>query len=89
MVFRGTLRGDISPILNPLVAEGAMKGFSTNLYEKLVPDQTIVTVLADSLREAEEACRRVAQALEPLGQYIAVQAEIRVQGRHHEPEGPL
>ena len=89
MTFRGSLRGDISAILNPLVVSGEIKGFSTNLYEKPVPDQTMVTVLVDSQREAEEACRRVAQALAPLGQHIAVQAEIRAQGRRHEPEGPL
>ncbi len=89
MTFRGSLRGDISAILNPLVADGTLKGFSTNLYEKPVPDQTIVTVLVDSQREAEEVCRRVSEALKPLGQPIAVHAEIRVRRGRQEPEGPM
>ena len=86
---RGSLRGDINAILNPLVADGTIKGFSTNLYERPAPDRTIVTVLADGQREAEEACRRVTQVLEPLGQHVAVQAEIRVRRGRQEPEGPM
>jgi hypothetical protein len=89
MTFRGSLRGDINAILNPLVAAGTIKGFSTNLYDKPAPDQTVVTVLVDSQEEAEEVRRRVSQALEPLGQHIVVQAEIRVRRGHQEPEGPL
>ncbi len=89
MTFRGSLRGDINAILNPLVVSGEIKGFSTNLYDKPAPDQTVVTVLVDGEREAEEACRRVTQALQPLGQHIAVRTEIRAQRRRQEPEGPL
>src|SRR3712207_1023579 len=89
MTFRGSLRGDISAILNPLVVVGEIKGFSTNLYERPVPDQTVVTVLVDSQKEAEEACRRVSQALQLLGQHIAVQAEIRVRRGRQNAEGPL
>ena len=89
MTFRGSLRGDISAILNPLVADGTIKGFSTNLYEKPVPEQTVVTVLADSQEEAEEVCRRVSEALKPLGQHITVQAEIRIRRGRQEPEGPM
>jgi hypothetical protein len=70
MTFRGSLRGDINAILNPLVADGTIKGFSTNLYEKPAPEQTIVRVLADSREEAEEVCRRVSEALKPLSQHI-------------------
>jgi hypothetical protein len=88
MTFRGSLRGDINAILNPLVADGTIKGFSTNLYEKPAPEQTVVTVLVDS-QEAEDVCRRVSQALEPLGQHIVVRAEIRVRRGRQEPEGPL
>ena len=88
MTFRGSLRGDINAILNPLVADGAIKGFSTNLYEKPAPEQTVVTVLVDS-QEAEEVRRRVSQALKPLGQHIVVQAEIRVRRGRQEPEGPM
>ena len=89
MTFRGSLRGDINAILNPLVADGTIKGFSTNLYEKPVPEQTIVTVLADSQREGEEVCRRVSEALTPLGQHIVMQAEIRPGRGRQQPEGPL
>ncbi len=89
MTLRGSLRGDINAILNPLVADGTIKGFSTNLYEKPAPDQTVVTVLADSQREAEEACRKVSQALERLGQHVAVQAEVRTQRGRQGSEGPL
>ncbi len=88
MIFRGSLRGDINAILNPLVGDGTIKGFSTNLYEKPAPEQTVVTVLVDS-QEAEDVRRRVSQALEPLGQYIVVRAEIRVRRGRQEPEGPL
>ncbi len=63
MTSKGSLRGDINAILNPLVAAGTIKGFSTNLYEKP--------------QEAEEVCRRVSQVLAPLGQHIVVQAEVR------------
>ena len=89
MTFRGSLRGDINAILNPLVADGTIKGFSTNLYEKPIPDQTVVTVLVDSQEEAEEVCRRVSKALKPLGQHIIVQAEVRVRRGRQNPEGPL
>ncbi len=89
MTFRGSLRGDINAILNPLVGDGTIKGFSTNLYDKPAPEQTVVTVLVDSQEEAEEVRRRVSQALEPLGQHIIVQAEIRVRRGRQEPEGPL
>jgi hypothetical protein len=89
MTVRGSLRGDISAILNPLVADGTIKGFSINLYDKPVPEQTVVTVLVDRQREAEEVCRGVSEALKPLGQHITVQAEIRVRRGHQEPEGPL
>jgi hypothetical protein len=89
MTFRGSLRRDISAILNPLVVNGEIKGFSTNLYEKPVPDQTVVRVLVDSQREAAEVCQRVSQALKSLGQPVIVQAEIRVRRGRQEPEGPL
>ena len=88
MTFRGSLRGDINAILNPLVADGTIKGFSTNLYEKPAPEQTVVTVLVDS-QEAEEVCRRVSEALKPLGQHIVVQTEIRSRRGRQESEGPL
>ena len=88
MTFRGSLRGDINAILNPLVADGTIKGFSTNLYEKPAPEQTVVTVLVDS-QGAEDVCRRVSLALEPLGQHIVVRAEVRVRRGRQEPEGPL
>ncbi len=89
MTSKGSLRGDINAILNPLVADGTIKGFSTNLYKRPAPEQTVVTVLVDSQEEAEEVCRRVSQALEPLGQHIVVRAEIRVRRGRQEPEGPL
>lgn len=89
MVYRPGLRGDINAILNPLVASGELKGFSTNLYDKPLPEQVIVTVVAGSEKEAEEVRLKVSQALEPLGQEITVQAEIRGQRARQEPEGPL
>ena len=89
MPARRKLHGDINAILNPLVADGTIKGFSTNLYERPAPEQTVVTVLVDGQDKAEEVCRRVSQALEPLGQHIVVRAEIRVQRGRQEPEGPM
>ena len=89
VTFRGSLRGAINAILNPLVADGTIKGFSTNLYDKPAPDQSVVTVLVDGQQEAEEVRRRVSETLKPLGQHIVVQAEIRVRRGRQEPEGPL
>ncbi len=89
MTFRGSLRGDINAILNPLVADGTIKGFSTNLYEKPLPEEPVVTVLVERHKEAEQICRQVSQMLAPLGQHIVVRAEIRVRRGRQEPEGPL
>ncbi len=89
MTSKGSLRGDINAILNPLVADGTIKGFSTNLYEKPLPEQPVVTVLVERHNEAEEVCRRVSQVLAPLGQHIAVQAEVRGRRGRQAPEDQL
>ncbi len=83
------MRGDINAILNPLVADGTIKGFSTNLYEKPLPEQPVVTVLVESHNEAEEVCRQISQVLAPFGQHIAVQAEVRGQRGRQAPEDQL
>ncbi len=89
MTFRRTFRGDIAQILNPLVVDGTIKGFSTNLYEKPLPEQVIVTVVAGSTKEAEEVQPKVSQALASLGQHILVKVDLREELRGQEPEGGL
>ncbi len=89
MPSMGSLRGNINAILNPLVGSGEIKGFSTNLYEKPAPEQSVVTVLVESQRDAEVVSRRVSQALEPLGQHITVRVEVRSQRGRQDPEGRM
>ena len=72
----GSLRGNISAILNPMVREGYIKGFSTNLYEARWPETVIVRVIAQSESETESIRRRVLEALEPLGEDITVMVDL-------------
>ncbi len=76
MVYPRSLRGDINAILNRLVSDGAIKGFSTNLFEKPVPEQPLATIAVHRREDAEVAYRKVTQALEPLSQHIIVSVDL-------------
>ncbi len=67
-----TLRGDICVLLNPMVRNGVIRGFSTNLSDSPPPRDLIVTVKAACQGGVDDAFRIVTQALAPLGQPIIV-----------------
>jgi hypothetical protein len=71
MAVPKTLRGDICAILNPMVGNGTIGGFSTNLSEK----ELVVTVKALSQAGDDDAFRMVTQALAPLGRPIVVHVD--------------
>jgi hypothetical protein len=67
-----TLRGDICALLNPMVRDGAITSFRTNLSDKPLPRELVVTVRAIGQGGADDAFRIVTQALAPLAQAIIV-----------------
>ncbi len=72
----GSLRGNINAILNPMVREGYIKGFSTNLYGARPPEQVIVRVIARAESETGSIRRRVLEALEPFSENITVMVDL-------------
>ena len=67
-----TLRGDICALLNPMVSNGVIRGFSTNLSENPSPRDLVVTVRAVCQDRADDAFCIVTQALKSLGPPIIV-----------------
>ncbi len=69
MTGRPSKRGDVIQILNRLLEEGRIAGFSTNLFEKPSPQQPVVAVLTGwgtIPRRLSRRCTRLWQQLAPL-----------------------
>ena len=61
-----TLRGDINAILNTMVRDGAIAGFSTNFFSKPSPEQTVIRIFpkeGDDLIQVERAVRQALAGL--------------------------
>lgn len=71
-----TLRGDIAEILNPLVRDGLIAGFRTNLYERQQQDEVVVMVTALEADDLDGAWHRVRQALDALSGDIVIHVDL-------------
>ncbi len=76
MPARRSLRGDIAEILNPMVREGQIAGFRTNLQGRAERDDVVVIVTvpeADSLDTTQKA---VSEALSALPISVMIQVDL-------------
>ncbi len=62
-----TLRGNINAILNPMVRDGAIAGFSTNFFSKPSPEQTVIRIFPKEGDDPSLVERGVREALAGLG----------------------
>ena len=76
MVFPKTLRGDIAQILNPMVRNGLITGFRTNLYDQEPVDEVVVTVTALAADATDGTWHRVKQALDALPVDVVVRVDL-------------
>ncbi len=74
------LRGDIAEALNPMVRDGTITGFSTNLYFEVPPDEIVVRVVAPCPTLLAEVRGKVETALRAVSAGIVVSVMP--------PEGP-
>ncbi len=75
MTGRPTQRGDVIQILNRLLEEGRIAGFSTNLFEKPLPRQPAVTVFNRMGDDPKAVEQTVLQALAAVGASVDVQVD--------------
>lgn len=60
------MRGQLNLIMNQLVREGVINGFRTNLGDREMQDEVVVTVTSPGADTADETWHKVHQALETL-----------------------
>ncbi len=75
MTGRPTQRGDVIQILNRLLEEGQIAGFSTNLFEKPPPQQPAVTVFTRMGDDPKAVEQTVLQALAAVGASVDVRVD--------------
>ncbi len=75
MTGRPTQRGDVIQILNRLLDEGRIAGFSTNLFEKPPPQKSVVTVFTRMGDDPKAVEQTVRQALAAVGASVDVQVD--------------
>ncbi len=75
MVGTRSKRGDVIQVLNRLLDEGRIAGFSTNLFEKPPPQQPAVTVFNRMGDDPKAVEQTVLQALAAVGTSVDVQAD--------------
>ena len=76
MVFPKRLRGDIAQILNPMVRNGLITGFRTNLYDQEPGDEVVVTVTAPETDAIDGTWHRVRQALDALPVDVVIRVDL-------------
>ncbi len=76
MTSKGSLRGDINAILNPMVRDGLITGFRTNLHGKGPDDELVVSVTAPKAEEIDGTWDRVRQALETLPVDVVIRVDL-------------
>ena len=68
--------GSINAILNPMVREGLITGFRTNLQGRETDDEIVVTVTAPKADEIDGTWDRVRQALETLPVDVVIRVDL-------------
>ncbi len=76
MLARRKLHGDINAILNPLVRDGLITGFQTNLQDREPEDEIVVTVTAPKADEIDGTWDRVRQAVETLPVDVMIRVDL-------------
>jgi hypothetical protein len=76
MVYPRSLRGDISVILNPMVRDGLIAGFRTNLYDRKPPEEVMVTVTAPEPDDLDGIWHQVKQALDLLPFDVVIRVDL-------------
>jgi hypothetical protein len=76
MVYPRSLRGDISVILNPMVRDGLIAGFRTNLYEGKPPEEVVITVTAPGPDDLDGIWHQVKRALDRLPVDVVVRVDV-------------
>ncbi len=76
MPARRKLHGDINAILNPLVREGLITGFRTNLQDREPEDELVVSVTAPKADEIDGTWDRIKQALETLPVDVVIRVDL-------------
>ncbi len=76
MPHRRKLHGSINAILNPMVRDGLITGFRTNLQDRERDDEIVVTVTAPNADEIDGTWDRVRQALETLPVDVVIRVDL-------------
>jgi hypothetical protein len=76
MAARGKLQGDINALLNPMVRDGLITGFRTNLQGRGPDDELVVSVTASKADEIDGTWDRVRQALEMLPVDVMIRVDL-------------
>ncbi len=76
MAARRKLRGDINAILNPMVRDGLITGFRTNLQDRAPDDEIVVSVTAPRADEIDGTWDQVKEALEPLPVDVVIRVDL-------------
>ena len=76
MPARKKLHGDINAILNPMVRDGLITGFRTNLQGREPEDELVVSVTAPKAEEIDGTWDRVRQALETLPIDVVIRVDL-------------
>jgi hypothetical protein len=72
VAFPRTLRGNINAILNPMIRDGAIAGFSTNLSSKPPSGQPVIRIFPKEGDDPARVEREVREALAGLGASLDV-----------------
>ena len=76
MAARGKLQGDINAILTPIVRDGLITGFRTNLQGRGPDDELVVSVTAPKAEEIDGTWDRIRQALETLPVDVVIRIDL-------------
>ena len=76
MPTRRRLHGDINTILNPMVRDGLITGFRTNLQDRGADDEIVVTVTAPKADEIDGTWDRIRQALDRLPVDVVIRVDL-------------
>ncbi len=76
MPYGRKLHGDINALLNPMVRDGLITGFRTNLQDRAPDDEIVVSVTAPKADEIDGTWDRVKQALDRLPVDVVIRVDL-------------
>ncbi len=76
MAARKKLHGDINALLNPIVRDGLITGFRTNLQGRGPDDELVVAVTAPKADEIDGTWDRVRQALDRPPADVVIRVDL-------------